>query len=156
MDLALAGRGLRARDVHRSRAMATFGALVAVTAADLATGVLITREAPAQKDGSLGGAKPVRKSITVNRPREEVYAFWRDLTHLPQFMHHLEDVTDLRHVGQELRDLAVGQSLDEELDQRVAVVGGEGVGALGGVVVGGAQPEHSGPPSGVAVPHWVL
>jgi uncharacterized membrane protein len=95
MDLALAGRGLRARDVHRSRAMATFGALVAVTAADLATGVLITREAPAQKDGSLGGAKPVRKSITVNRPREEVYAFWRDLTHLPQFMHHLEDVTDL-------------------------------------------------------------
>jgi uncharacterized membrane protein len=35
----------------------------------------------------------VTKAITVNRPREQVYAFWRELTHLPSFMAHLQSVT---------------------------------------------------------------
>lgn len=35
----------------------------------------------------------VSKSVTVNRPRQEVYAFWRDLQNLPRFMQHLESVT---------------------------------------------------------------
>jgi len=35
----------------------------------------------------------VIKSVTVNRPRQEVYEFWRDLEHLPTFMIHLEAVT---------------------------------------------------------------
>jgi uncharacterized membrane protein len=35
----------------------------------------------------------VIKSTTINRPRPEVYAFWRDLQHLPTFMIHLEAVT---------------------------------------------------------------
>ncbi len=34
----------------------------------------------------------VRKSITINRPREEVYGFWRNFENLPQFMRHLKDV----------------------------------------------------------------
>jgi uncharacterized membrane protein len=34
----------------------------------------------------------VERSTTVMRPREEVYAFWRDLENLPRFMHHLEHV----------------------------------------------------------------
>ena len=33
-----------------------------------------------------------RKSVTVNRPRDEVYRFWRDLERLPSFMIHLESV----------------------------------------------------------------
>jgi uncharacterized membrane protein len=32
----------------------------------------------------------VRRSVTINKPREEVYAFWRDLENLPRFMQHLE------------------------------------------------------------------
>ena len=35
----------------------------------------------------------VMKSITINRPRQDVYEFWRDLEHLPTFMIHLEAVT---------------------------------------------------------------
>lgn len=31
-------------------------------------------------------------AITVNRPRNEVYAFWRQLDNLPLFMNHLESV----------------------------------------------------------------
>jgi uncharacterized membrane protein len=35
----------------------------------------------------------VERSITVSRPREEVYRFWRQLENLPRFMDHLESVT---------------------------------------------------------------
>lgn len=35
----------------------------------------------------------VEHSITINRPVEQLYRFWRDLSNLPQFMHHLESVT---------------------------------------------------------------
>lgn len=34
----------------------------------------------------------VTKTITVARPRSEVYAFWRDFENLPRFMHNLESV----------------------------------------------------------------
>ncbi|MCA1559074.1 MAG: SRPBCC family protein [Acidobacteria bacterium] len=34
----------------------------------------------------------VKKGVTVNRPREDVYQFWRDLENLPRFMQHLEMV----------------------------------------------------------------
>jgi uncharacterized membrane protein len=36
----------------------------------------------------------VRAALTVNKPRSEVYAFWRNLENLPLFMKHLESVTD--------------------------------------------------------------
>jgi uncharacterized membrane protein len=31
-------------------------------------------------------------AITINRPREEVYRYWRDFENLPRFMAHLETV----------------------------------------------------------------
>jgi uncharacterized membrane protein len=37
----------------------------------------------------------VRTQVTVNRPREEVYAFWRRLENLPLFMQHIESVDEL-------------------------------------------------------------
>lgn len=36
----------------------------------------------------------VRNATIVNRPRSEVYAFWRDLGNLPLFMKHLQSVED--------------------------------------------------------------
>ena len=33
--------------------------------------------------------------ITVNKPRHEVYNFWRKLSNLPLFMKHIEEVTEL-------------------------------------------------------------
>jgi len=35
----------------------------------------------------------VRRTISINKPAEEVYAFWRDFENLPRFMRHLESVT---------------------------------------------------------------
>jgi uncharacterized membrane protein len=34
----------------------------------------------------------VTKAITINRPIDEVYAFWRDFENLPRFMYHLQMV----------------------------------------------------------------
>lgn len=33
--------------------------------------------------------------LTINKPRSEVYAFWRKLENLPRFMKHLADVTQI-------------------------------------------------------------
>lgn len=35
----------------------------------------------------------IDRAITINRPRAEIYQYWRSLEHLPLFMHHLESVT---------------------------------------------------------------
>jgi uncharacterized membrane protein len=37
----------------------------------------------------------VDKSITIDKPVEEVYAFWRNLENLPKFMQHVHSVTAL-------------------------------------------------------------
>jgi len=41
----------------------------------------------------------VTRSVTVNRPVEQVYAFWRNFENFPSFMRHLESVkqTDPTH-----------------------------------------------------------
>jgi uncharacterized membrane protein len=41
----------------------------------------------------LNGMLHVKKSVTINRPRAEIYQFWRRLENLPRFMVHLESVT---------------------------------------------------------------
>ena len=33
------------------------------------------------------------RTVTINRPREELYAFWRDFRNLPRFMENIEAVT---------------------------------------------------------------
>ena len=38
----------------------------------------------------------VTKTITINRPIDEVYTFWRDFENLPRFMYHLEIVETTR------------------------------------------------------------
>jgi uncharacterized membrane protein len=36
----------------------------------------------------------LEKSVTINRPPEELYSFWRNFENLPRFMNHLESVRD--------------------------------------------------------------
>ncbi len=35
----------------------------------------------------------VSRTVTINRPRQELYAFWRDFRNLPLFMENIESVT---------------------------------------------------------------
>ncbi len=41
----------------------------------------------------------IKRSITVNKPAEELYQFWRNLENLPSFMEHLESVTQREGVS---------------------------------------------------------
>jgi uncharacterized membrane protein len=50
---------------------------------------------PAANDRHLEAKKGdalVGRSVTINRPREELYAFWRDFVRLPRFMHNIKSV----------------------------------------------------------------
>jgi uncharacterized membrane protein len=40
----------------------------------------------------------VTRSVTINRPRAEVYDFWRRFENLPRFMYHLQSVTPVSEV----------------------------------------------------------
>jgi uncharacterized membrane protein len=51
---------------------------------------------PAASNGNLDARKDdvlVGRSVTIDRPREELYAFWRDFQNLPLFMHNIRAVT---------------------------------------------------------------
>ena len=41
----------------------------------------------------LHGDVLIGRSVTINRPRGELYSFWRDFKNLPQFMHNVHSVT---------------------------------------------------------------
>jgi uncharacterized membrane protein len=54
----------------------------------------------------------IKKSVTVNKPVEEVYAYWRNLENLPRFMKHIKSVQTLDEkrshwVAAVLRDMEV-------------------------------------------------
>lgn len=66
------------------------------------TGFSYTRQALGINTANSGGPRTsikdesgirVDEAITINRPREEVYRFWRDLSNLSQFMENLESVS---------------------------------------------------------------
>lgn len=89
MDLALLGRALRRGGNEVRRLTPATVAVAGVTALDIVAS--IQRTLAARADGG-GAVTRARRAVTVNRPRSEVYAFWRDFEQLPRFMHHLESV----------------------------------------------------------------
>jgi len=44
------------------------------------------------KDKGFGGYSVAGHAVTINRPRSELYAFWRDFHNLPTFMENIEKV----------------------------------------------------------------
>jgi uncharacterized membrane protein len=95
MDLGLLGASLgAASDVKPGDMGRLTGALVAagaVAAADVLAAVAHAR----QDDDGAGGATSVRGAVTIARPREDVYRFWRDFENAPAFMAGVESVEAL-------------------------------------------------------------
>ncbi len=52
------------------------------------------RVSPVASVGRGQGVK-IEQSVTIDRPAEELFSFWRDLENLPRFMDHLESVTTI-------------------------------------------------------------
>jgi uncharacterized membrane protein len=83
---ALVERTLRADRRHRAPWLATTTAVAGAT---------ILEAFAAAKAATRRGPLRLQASVTVNRNREDVYAFWRDFRNLPGFMQHLEGVDEL-------------------------------------------------------------
>ncbi len=92
MDLALLGRALGNDRAQKNRVAAATAAVVGVTILDILAGQALSREPGARSASSRLRGIEIRRSITVNRPPEDVYRFWRNFENLPQFMEHLESV----------------------------------------------------------------
>jgi uncharacterized membrane protein len=94
---ALSGAALTVIGVRRGiRQRSIGGAMLAAAGTSLiyhaAVGVKIEH---GDTRVALAGSRGVNldEAVTINRPAEELYAFWRDFERLPQFMQHLVSVT---------------------------------------------------------------
>lgn len=96
LDLALLGRiGANPENDRGRTAFATLNVL-AVTALDVMTARQLSQQPRTKvRERMDQGIIHTRRSVTIGRPVEEVYAFWRDFANLPRFMRHLESVTVL-------------------------------------------------------------
>lgn len=89
MDLALLGTALASPSTERSRALTATALVAGVTLLDAKTALDVQRKFP-QRAAWPGFS--ARTAITINRSRDEVYRYWRDLTNLPYFMEYLDSV----------------------------------------------------------------
>src|ERR687892_1299464 len=101
LDLAYLGTALSSNQARRGRVTAAMAAVAGVTALDVLCAERLSADAHGRAGRSraaLLGRTPrertvhVRKAITIGRPAEDLYGFWRDFHNLPRFMRHLESV----------------------------------------------------------------
>ncbi|MEP7065874.1 MAG: SRPBCC family protein [Gemmatimonadota bacterium] len=94
LDISMIGAAMNKDGTDRSRLNTAAVAVIGVTALDILAGKGLSSQS-SQANGSRAGGIHVKRSITIMRPREDVYSFWHDFQNLPQFMKHLESVTSL-------------------------------------------------------------
>ncbi len=88
MDFSLLGLALASeKNVRPERAAGAIAAVAGVTILDVLCALTMTRPAAAADR-----VVRMRKAITVNRPADELYRFWRDFRNLPRIMSHLDSV----------------------------------------------------------------
>lgn len=84
VDLALLGRALAGRAARdRTRPAGVTAAIAGITLTDLYA---------AATSGRVSGEVEVQAAVTVNRPRSEVFEYFRRLENLAAFMAHLDEV----------------------------------------------------------------
>ncbi|HEV7839384.1 MAG TPA: SRPBCC family protein, partial [Gemmatimonadaceae bacterium] len=101
VDLVSLGKAMRSPDSDKTRLAAATIAVLGVTALDIACSVALTSErnpAAGHDEGSfmlpekVDGALPVIATVTVNKPVEEVYRFWKNPENFSRFMDQIESV----------------------------------------------------------------
>jgi uncharacterized membrane protein len=93
MDLALLANALTTPSNDRGRTALATAAVVGVGLLDvLASEELATSTPKVMHPARDKQRIQIRKAVTVSRPVDEVYAFWRNFENLPQFMTHLDSV----------------------------------------------------------------
>jgi uncharacterized membrane protein len=90
LDVSALASALTIRRNERGRIAAAMAAVLGVTALDCACALQLT-----QAERFSPQVRSIRKSVWVNKPRNEVFKFWRRFENLPRFMQHLEIVEEL-------------------------------------------------------------
>ena len=78
----------------RRRLGAAIAAVTGLTALDVLCALQLRRRRRFAEHGVRHGRRPIRveRVVTINRPIDEVYQFWRTFENFPSFMRHLESV----------------------------------------------------------------
>ena len=101
VDLASLAKAMRSPNSNRTKLAAATLAVLGVSALDLLCSIQLTRETTpttGHDEGSfmlpetVDGTQLLSAVITVNKPVDEVYAFWKDPANYPRFMSSLESV----------------------------------------------------------------
>lgn len=103
LDLTLLGRAASNRRNDGRRIASAMAAVLGVAVLDVYDSVCLSRVSGSQKPAarSVGqiitrtaptGTVHVKKTLTIRKPVEEVYSYWRDFKNLPTFMTHLQSV----------------------------------------------------------------
>ena len=91
VDLGVLGTAMARDDADRRRIAAATAAVVGVTILDILTAQRLSRTSGARELPAYRGVR-VEEAVTINKPIEEVYRFWRNFENFPRFMRHLESV----------------------------------------------------------------
>jgi uncharacterized membrane protein len=101
MDLAFLGKAMRSSRTDKGKLTAAAVAVLGVTALDILCSASLTSEAShaaGHDEGSFmlpestNGALPIAAVITVNKPIEEVYNFWKNPENFTGFMDQIDTV----------------------------------------------------------------
>jgi uncharacterized membrane protein len=93
MDLAMLVNTLATPENDKARALLATAVVVGVGLLDvLATEDLANTTPKVTHPAKDAQPFSIRRSVTVNRPVDEVYAFWKDFGNMPKFMKHLDSV----------------------------------------------------------------
>jgi uncharacterized membrane protein/uncharacterized protein YjeT (DUF2065 family) len=102
VDLASLGRAMRSEENDKGKLRMASMAVLGVTALDIIDSMRLTSEKTESTGHDAGsfqmqpqadGNSVLSAAITVNRPIEEVYTFWKDPTNYSRFMGQMESVT---------------------------------------------------------------
>jgi uncharacterized membrane protein len=96
LDLGYLGSAFADERTNRTRLSAAIGSVLGVAALDVLCAQRLGRNG-AEQAGRAARGVHVQKTLTVNKPIEQVYEFWRDVEKLPRFMSHLVSV---EHLGE--------------------------------------------------------
>jgi uncharacterized membrane protein len=92
-DNALLGATLANPENDRGRTLFATANVLAVTALDVMASKSLAKQPETVANEQMDkGIIRTKRSITVQRPVEEVYEFWHNFENLPRFMRHLESV----------------------------------------------------------------
>jgi uncharacterized membrane protein len=100
MDLALLSRAFSSERTDKGRVFVATAAVIGLTALDVLCSEQLSESAATPKrhkfttwlERKLDRRIRVTRTVTINRPPEELYNFWRELENLPRFMPYLEYV----------------------------------------------------------------